>query len=315
MRRLSFVTLALAFTALAVCYGIALNRTGRANRGSLTGPKAGDPGPPAAPAPATGRRAPEAEQAANARRDQIRAEIEALGDHPWAGEYYAGDGLGANTVILLGPTAGYVFEWHGCLGVYDRNYGPVTEKDGRLRLGFAFPNPKEGLRAAIAPEMIPLRWGDRRYLIPADDVVGFCNKVHQGLEPHPGGFYLLRRGDRDKAAAGPKDLPPEFQAYLLPEPTEVTVSAVGASTTRPGWAADFKFKDTPLTFDAGKNRGLKVGMEFFVREPDGSAWSVTLANVGDDRSEAVLSQMGEESPGPRVGWRASTRLPWLSGTR
>ena len=57
-----------------------------------------------------------AEHKATERRSAVQAEIKTLGKHPWAGEYYEGDGLGVGISLALAPKAGYVFEWHGCLG-------------------------------------------------------------------------------------------------------------------------------------------------------------------------------------------------------
>src|SRR4051812_10255954 len=46
----------------------------------------------------------------------VEAEIKALGDHPWAGSYYLGDGLGMNVKLSLAPSAGVVATWMGCMG-------------------------------------------------------------------------------------------------------------------------------------------------------------------------------------------------------
>lgn len=288
MRRLSRGSLVLAPAALAICLAVVSNRAG-----------------------ADARNDPEAVHAANSKRDQIRAEIETLGAHPWAGEYYAGDGLGVNTFLYLAPKAGYVFEWHGCLGLYDRNYGSITEKDGKLNLSFTFENSREGFQG-VAPELIPVEWDERRYLIPSDDMVGFCNQVNQGAEPRSDvhGLYFLRRGDEDKAAEARPKLPAEFQDYLLPKPVEATIVAVGKSTTSRG-VGDSKFKDTPLSLGAGNRQGLKVGMELIVMGPGSIVETVTITKVEDDRSEGVMTQIGR-GPRPNVGWRVSTRAPWHS---
>lgn len=208
-----------------------------------------------------------AEEGANARREEVRAEVEALDSQEWAGEYYAGDGLGVNTTLLLAPRSGYVFEWHGCLGLYDRNYGSVTSTDRSLRLSFTFDNVREGFRG-IAPELTVVRWGARRYLVPTDDVIGFCNDVNQGDEPRTDvhGRYLLRRGDESKKVSGSPELPLEDRACLLASPVEANVLTVGASTLRSS-IAEWKFKDTPVTLDAGSERGLRIGMELVVIEP------------------------------------------------
>jgi hypothetical protein len=76
------------------------------------------------------KRSERAEKTADALRQQVREEIKSLGHHVWAGEYYFGDGLGVNVSLILAPKFGYVFEWRGCLGLYDRNYGAVTSTKG-----------------------------------------------------------------------------------------------------------------------------------------------------------------------------------------
>src|SRR5580658_2242417 len=95
---------------------------------------------------ADAKRSAGAERAAEDRRTRIQAEIKQLGDHPWAGEYYTGDGLGENVSLLIAPSTGYVFEWHGCMGLYDRNFGTATETNSRIRLSFTFPNKREGFQ-------------------------------------------------------------------------------------------------------------------------------------------------------------------------
>lgn len=315
MKSLSQLALFLVLTTMPVCIGVALSRLGQANQSGRAAREGPEPKRPDSPDESTGRMAPDAERAANSKRMLIREEVAKLCDHPWAGEYYAGDGLGTNTVILLAPNAGYLFEWHGCLGVYDRNYGTVTEKGGRLILSFTFENSQEGFRG-VAPELRPIRWGERRYLIPVDDIVRFCNHVNQGTEPRSGshGFHFLRQGDESKVVAGIPKLPKEYVDYLLSEPVEATVTAVGVSELRPS-RADWKFKDTKLILNAGVKRGLKVGMELVVTVPDGVVESATITKVEEGQSEATMTQIGEEAVGPQVGWRVSTRARWRSGTK
>jgi hypothetical protein len=256
------------------------------------------------------KRSARAERHANIRRQAILAEIKRLGDHEWAGEYYAGDGRGVNTSVVIAPHSGYVFEWHGCAGLYDRNYGPLAWTNGRIRLSFTFENQREGFQG-IAPELIPVSWGPRRYLVPSDDLVGFCNDINQGREPRNGihGFHLLRQEDEKKPVTGFPKLPEEYQQYLLAKPIEATIIAVGKYTTRPS-VTKWKFKDTPVTIDAGKQQGIRVGMELVVTKPRDNVLSVRVTKVEDARSEAVMIQIREEEPGPQAGWRLSTQAPW-----
>src|ERR1043165_9014837 len=96
---------------------------------------------------------PEAELAEKDRRSRIEAELRTLPAHPWGGSYYQGDGLGVNQHIVLSPKAGFVFTWHGCLGLYDRNYGEVREDKDTLQLKFTFPNRRKGFQG-IAGELV-----------------------------------------------------------------------------------------------------------------------------------------------------------------
>lgn len=246
----------------------------------------------------------------NSKRQEILAEIKKLDGHEWAGVYYAGDGLGVNTSLEIAPESGYVFQWHGCLGLYDQNYGAVSWKDGQLGLSFTFENKRRGFQG-IASKLLPVSWGSRIYLIPADDIVAFCNNINEGQEPRNSeyGNFFLRRGDEKMAVSGFPKVPEEFRSYLLATPIEATVVAVSPTSTRPS-IADWKFKDTPITLDVGSKQGLRVGMELLVTKPKHIMDSMKVTKVEDMRSEAIMTQIGEDEPGPEVGWRLSTQAPW-----
>ncbi len=252
----------------------------------------------------------QAEKTANKLRQEIEAEIKDLGKHEWAGEYYCGDGLGVNVSLMLAPKTGYIFEWHGCLGLYDRNYGTVSWSNDRIHLSFTFENKQEGFQG-IAEKFIPISWGDRKYLIPADDIVGFCNNVNKGSEPRAElhGNYLIRNGDENKKATGFPNIPKEFKPYLLENPIQAEIVSVGKYTTKPS-VCEWKFKETPVSLNAGKKQGLLPGMELNVFKPDNIVESVKITKVGEENSEALMTQVGEEELGPKIGWKLSTRAPW-----
>lgn len=88
------------------------------------------------------------------KRDKISAEIGKLRDHPWAGRYYHGDGLGANVTLTLAPESGFTVTWFGCLGLYDLNYGDVVWDKDRFKLSFALPTEKGGI-GSYAEEYVP----------------------------------------------------------------------------------------------------------------------------------------------------------------
>jgi hypothetical protein len=257
-----------------------------------------------------GKFSSEAQRTAQRQRERILVEVKKLGEHEWAGEYYAGDGLGVNTTLSLAPDSGYVFEWQGCMGLYDRNYGTVAWADDRIRLTFTHENQRRGFQG-IAPELIPISWGSRHYLVPADEITKFCNHVNRGLEPREGshGFHLLRDGDEGQAVTGLPNVPSKYRSYLLANPIEAKIMAVGPSTLRPS-LADWKFKDTPVTLDAGTVKGLKVGMELVVVDPSDVHESVEITKVDADHSEGILSQFDDDEQSPTPGWRLSTQSRW-----
>lgn len=247
----------------------------------------------------------QAEKTAQALRQAIREEIKTLGKHPWAGEYYAGDGLGMNITLCLAPKAGHVFEWHGCLGLYDRDYGAVGWSEGRLRLSLTFTRNRKSL--PIAEEMSLVPWGDREYLIPVGEIVEFCNSVNDGAEPRTTrrGLHLLRVGDEAKAVEGFPAVPEAFKPYLLTRPIDAKITGVVGMTERPS-KEKVKVRDVSIILNRGKSDGLLVGMGLHVIEPAYAFGPVYVTKVYASQAEATMTQVGEKEQ-PRVGWKVSTR--------
>jgi len=65
-----------------------------------------------------------------------------------------------------------------------------------------------------------------------------------------------------------------------------------------------------VTLDAGKNKGLLKGMKLRVTQPADVFESVAITKVDETTAEGVMTQIGEEEPGPEKGWRLSTRYNW-----
>src|ERR1700731_868031 len=235
----------------------------------------------------------------------IQAELKSLTAHEWAGEYYYGDGLGVNVSLVLAPAAGFVFRWDGCLGLYDLNYGRVTERNGIITLQFTYPNEREGFQG-IATELVPVRWGERHYLVPSDGIVKFANAVNAGTEPNDfmGGrsfYFLLKRGDEGKAVHGTPPIPQEYSPYLLKSPIHATISAID-ETHREATA-----RVTKVMLDSGRAQGLLKGMELYVHE-SGKVETATIMQVGDHSSQAVIYQYDGTAIAPAPGWKLSTKL-------
>lgn len=249
---------------------------------------------------------PAAEAEWKRRFEAIEKEIAALTDHPWAGTYYHGNGLSANARLTLAPMNGFVFIRTGCLGVYDRNYGEVVPtKHGSLRLVFRFENNRDGFRG-VAPELIPVPWGERQYLVRADDVVGFCNAINSGHEPRDDrhGLHFLRPGDGKKPATGAPGLPERYRTYLLAEPIDAEIIAVHETEVeiRKG---DFVQYATTVTVNVGRADKVLPGMSFNVYKPYTYWHEVHVVSVDDHTSKARVRHCGN-TPIPEIGWKLTT---------
>jgi len=211
---------------------------------------------------------------------------------------------------LIAPDAGFVFEWHGCLGLYNRNFGEITWSNNVIELSCTYPNSRKGFQG-IETNLVAVSWGPRSYLIPADDMTAFCNEVNQGGEPRSGarGFYLLRRGDETKKIEGFPNVPEEYRPRLLMKPTEAAIIVVGADEARPS-ADGANLRDTLVTLDAGAENGLRVGMVLFITNREAIATPVRITKVEANRAEGIVTPILKDDPRPRVGWRVSTRAPW-----
>jgi hypothetical protein len=239
---------------------------------------------------------------------KIQTEIKFLFDHDWAGDYFLGDGLG-NISLLLAPESGYALVKSGDLGLWVYYYGAVSETNGRIRLAVnnkrIFGNGMK-MYEGIAEEFIVIPWGSRKYLVPADNMIGLCNAVNEGVEPRKSVFgrFLLRRGDEKMQVHGFPNIPQEFRGYLLEKPIEGEIVAVGAPETRSKECEPLKFI---VTLNVGKEQGLLPGMELYLSyNPDNIFRPVRIIKVEDEKSEGVITQAREKSNFSLVGRWVST---------
>lgn len=248
-----------------------------------------------------------------AQRERIKQELAGSNLPDWAGSYFYGDGEGVNVDLRLAPRSGVVAAWHGCLGLYDLNYGKVAWSEGKVGLRFTYPNnPQHRGSEGFPEELIPVRWRERHYLIPADQMIEFANAINRGSEPRkaPHGSFLLKRGDEKKAAGGAPALPAAYAAYILKKPIRTTVVSVGESRTVGDQT--ISARHTEVMLKAGEAEGVKVGMEFYVYGSGGSFASAKITKTQEHSSEADLDQDEfpnlPKDPMPAVGWKLTTAL-------
>ena len=266
--------------------------------------------PPAKPKPAAAPAQPDGE-AAERRRAEIDKELTGLGAHPWAGDYYEGDGLGANIALSLAPRAGVAVTWEGCLGLYGANRGRVEARDGMLH--FVYDTPNTPGFGGFPDTVHTVRWGARRYLIPDTKLIAFVNAVHRGSEPRRGmhGMFLLAEGDEKKPVSGLPALPPRFLALLRRQPLEAQVRSVDRVESKrdsmPSLGCNHVYR---LTLDRGANDRLAPGMELTALPPAPGGITAIVLDVAPDSATVKVVGMFEDCRKPKtvpvVGWRFTT---------
>ena len=170
---------------------------------------------------------------------------------------------------------------------------------------------------SVAKEWIPVRWGERRYLVPVDDVLAFCNAVNEGSEPRERaewGRFFLGKDDHEVKVTGLPEVPEKYRANLLQEPIHATIIAVHPEEVT--YHNGFGFHRIPLTLDVGSQDRVRVGMTFhrYERVPGGLLFTARVKSVDAHTCEALtsarvpgVSEIEDTQPPPSPGWKLWTR--------
>jgi hypothetical protein len=145
------------------------------------------------------------------------------------GKYYFGDGLGDQATLVLNMDSTFYLERS-----YDIAGASNTKRAGAYSIVrghvILFPNWLNIVSYAggIHTHYVPIEWAERRYLIPDEEMIDFCNEINLGYEPRkgPNGSYFLREGDWEKAVSGFPTLLGSWNHFLLPEPISGTITEI-----------------------------------------------------------------------------------------
>jgi hypothetical protein len=209
------------------------------------------------------------------------------------GKYYFGDGLGVNCSLTLDSIGRFSFQWHGCVGEYDRNLGPARLQGGLLTLEPKNPNVREGFRGT-ATSFLPIRWSARFYLVPKDEILDFINEINQGGEPrdHAHGLFYLREEDWKKKVTGQPDLAPEWTSLLLAEPAVGEILAIQGDR---------------LTINLGRKQGVWEKMVLTAHSPDRLFIQLRVESVSENSCVATRKYRSE-SREVEVGQKVTSRF-------
>jgi hypothetical protein len=254
----------------------------------------------------------------------------------WAGDYY-NDSEFRLIALRWSPQFGFAaVNLYTCtISVMRFNYGRVAASPNLVELFPEFSSkPLKGKNSISnylpTSKHLPVKWGERHYLIPEDNVKDFCDYVagfgrYVEYEPfHEGQLYstfLLKSSDYDKPKEGLPILPPSYQRFVK-NPIDATITAVGRSWVKKSDNDDwFEDQVTRVTLSVGSIQGVKVGMRFRVPSSERSetvkitrvlrnrAQGIIVRNVRKNSTAEANERSGDEEPEfppITVGWKLST---------
>jgi hypothetical protein len=242
--------------------------------------------------------------ALNARWKALGEELKST-QSEFAGTYFEGGGT-RQSHLRWAPGGGFVYLYvYERFAVLDFSYGKVEVSPAAVV--FTVERERRGLESAHPPSPMPRRWVAARwkllnYLVPEKEMTDFGMYV--------GGFgryndfngpcceftpFLMDKPRRAPQTSFDVPLTPAPYARLMRRPVEATIRFVGRKRVVKDYGLEGELYSqwferaslTPVTFDAGRGRGLKPGLLLrLVGEPDGQYFKVT--RVGASHSEGVV---------------------------
>ena len=194
------------------------------------------------------------------------------GDRDWpsAGAWYRGSqaelepvagmyvyDLGGQRRLHVSDDGEYADASIGCLGSFVNDRGDTEVKDGWLVLS----SGKNG-----RTRLLPVRWGERLYLVEERELLDFCAKAGSGEEPRDsaGGMFFLRDGDWNVRVTGLPELPSKWLEQVQAKALYGKVIDIAPDGT--------------AGVSLGAADGMREGMTLFIDAGDG--WvEVAVARV------------------------------------
>jgi hypothetical protein len=175
------------------------------------------------------------------------------------GKYWCSTGFESWTLTIR-TNGQFRLEYRNCTGGFSIR-GRARSVEGHLLLR---TNLVYRWLDKAPTDLIPIRWGDRLYLVPKDAGERFCNHANlEGSSGHPLNTFYLRDGDDKKPVDGLPCVPAEWKSMLLPKPVNgEIVEVISTSLAR---------------VNMGRESGLWKGMGLS-RASEGYSW-VTVVEV------------------------------------
>lgn len=257
------------------------------------------------------------------RLELIKSENNSLTDE-WAGDYSAQSGEVNTAVLRWSPQAGFVdLNVYTCLPeLRGLDYGTVTATPDYILL-----TSQASLRSGRVTKYLPVKWGERHYLVPESEVAQFYKFVAGygwKKDEYVVFDFLLKNDDIEKPVAGMPVFPQGYERFVR-KPIEATVVEILRREIKTEQSDDGTPAYESRTFvrvDVGSADGVKRGMTFnvvgseeletieIVQVGRRSSVGVLIRSLDENRQETFQNYRTDEIkpyPALSVGWQLSTR--------
>jgi hypothetical protein len=198
--------------------------------------------------------------------------------------------------------------------VYDANDGPITQAfaDGvKFKLA---ADPAKSQFAFMNERLYFVPWGERRYLVPESQMLELVNDYNCGGYAREGMFGIPRWTDSaedtfhdpgEASYPGRPQLPEKFARLIIEKPLrlKVTKVTIDPPQKRQGKQHSAFDQSGVVELDAGRSRGMFVGMKIDADDMHGRWGSIRITTVGEAKSAGRFD----------VNWSGTTRSPLAVG--
>ena len=175
------------------------------------------------------------------------------------------------------------------------NYGKIANSPDSIQVipEYAANSPR---KISNTVRYVKIKWNDRHYLVEESSVSAFAEKaVGIFVEPDDAenenfqkwtNYWVM--GDLEKDLTGLPEFPANYKKFQR-VPIETKIIAVGKRSIDKeielgGELHTAESAVYPVTLDAGKTRGVKIGMRFFTADGD----EIVITEVSPNRSNGVI---------------------------
>lgn len=251
-------------------------------------------------------------------RSEIRSDALDEQSESWVGTYAKYDGTGMS--VDVSSYSGCTQSEQSSMGRIGRNFGDVySTASGVIQLRWKFPRSPFAMPCTDISEVVPIQWGEHRYLIDRtqfSEFIDAANSPEKCSDPYYWDHtYYLNVEDRDKQTSGEPRAPEAFTDFLRKSPIQGEITGVDSSEKVAGHAGECDQLVTIVRISVGAVDGVELCEDFELCDDltHGLPTLLTITRVEDAESYGEIRRPILEywpaPSGPELGWRVAAG-PW-----